>query len=495
MKVVLVLAMTIGLVSARCPNDCSGHGSCSAGSVCNCRRNFAGNDCSQRICYEGLAFIDNPLGDINANNKVDIVLQSHYQHQNNLINEKYPANYGLARTDNKAEWNEAHFYAPCSNRGTCDSTTGQCACFPGFEGEGCVRTSCPNNCGAHGECVLIDNDADVHGETYDSWDAQKTQKCVCDAGYTGPNCNQKQCVMGVDPIENLYTNTDSVWKIEWKQLSTTGAKLPNGNVHFTISYSDDFGDVWTTSAITIEYNIASGKSTPTFMLGTPSTTDLSLDSFEPTYIAEQVNASIQALPNDVIRDSFVWAVQHDGTKLLHAYPYPNTALTSFKNTDLETAAGAVNSDKKKNTAGGKSLYVNDQKYRMPLWKANTAGAIATAYNCAKNSLCLFVKLNEPKGSKNMVVNYKFSAKSGTTKLEEQYGTDKSALGIVSVKEVGSDRVWSTALDGSPTIAFASTTKLHVCSKRGLCDYSTGTCKCFTGYSGHNCGKRNVLGLA
>jgi hypothetical protein len=488
MKLILIVALTLGLVSARCPNDCSGHGTCSAGSVCQCWKNHAGNDCSQRLCYQGLSFIDTPLGDINANNALDIVLQANYQKTNGLVNELYPADYGLARLDNKAEWNEGHFYAECSGRGKCDTTTGQCACFPGYEGEGCVRTTCPNNCGSHGQCVLIDISADVESESYDSWDAQKTQKCKCDPGYTGPNCNQKQCVMGVDPIENLYTNTDSVWKIEWKKQSATTDL--NGDVHFTITYDDDFGDSWTTAAITLLYSATK----PVHQTETRTTSDLISESFNKNYIAEQVNASLQALPNDVIRESYVWAVQHDGSKLTHAYPYPDNSITKFNNSDLESSLATSTTDKSKSTATGKSPYTNDAKYRMPFWGNNDA-TIAKAFNCASNSLCLFVRLNEPKGSKNMVVHYKAQNNASSVKAADVYGNSNSVAGktVVEVSEVGSTRAWSTVMDGSPTINYNSNKDLHVCSKRGICDYTTGTCKCFSGYSGYNCGKRNSLG--
>jgi len=38
----------------------------------------------------------------------------------------------------------------------------------------------------------------------------------------------------------------------------------------------------------------------------------------------------------------------------------------------------------------------------------------------------------------------------------------------------------------------SDARLHVCSKRGLCDYTTGMCNCFAGYTGAGCGSQNAL---
>merc|ERR1719440_637262 len=61
-----VLALCLGLTTASCPNDCSGNGECNVYSACDCYRNWMGADCSERVCYFGVAFVDTPQGDLNS---------------------------------------------------------------------------------------------------------------------------------------------------------------------------------------------------------------------------------------------------------------------------------------------------------------------------------------------------------------------------------------------------------------------------------------------
>ena len=56
---------------------------------------------------------------------------------------------------------QAHSPAECSDRGTCNPTTGVCKCVDGFAGAACERTTCPTNdpqidCSGHGKCVNMD---------------------------------------------------------------------------------------------------------------------------------------------------------------------------------------------------------------------------------------------------------------------------------------------------------------------------------------------------
>jgi len=517
---------------------------------------------------------------------IDTDQQIQYQFANGLVGEQYPNAYGLARTDNTKEWNEGHFYQECSNKGICDRTTGQCACFPGFEGEGCRRITCPNSCSGHGQCVNMM----VSNAKYWAWDQAKTVQCECDPGYTGADCSLRKCALGSDPISTVYVNDHSVYKIQFGAVQGKSlAETPNGEMHFTISYKDDYGDVWTTSANTMYYQAqpqvaagargrrllaaksqgklafnpqgADGANTPTISLpffmnpsayakivdvheanlaDPTSTKGMKLAelynqkfSFDRSFISEQVNASIQALPADTVRHAYVHTAYNEMSGK-NVMVYPSMAVPDFSTIadgksfeDFDTkfgsaacsaddggAAGCANKGKFKN---GQSIAVNDINYRFPYWIAEGstsdqgAAAAAKAYtNCDEAAVCVFITLPEAVGTKVMNVNYKFkpsivALKGGKsddfvadsyqlTKMPEVSShSGPGSLGYVTVKEVGTSRNWHKLIDGTPIIKFNSNTPLYACSRRGLCDYETGECKCFAGYSGYKCQSKSVLG--
>jgi len=219
MKVVALLLLSgLAAVSASCPNDCNGHGSCNVYSACDCYRNWMGADCSERVCYFGLAFVDTPAGDVNTDGLISGDTGIRTRMSNAETYEIYPwyagwggthysvragAGTGAAAGNLKAEvatsggaGGEAHFYKECSNKGICNRQSGECECFPGFTGEGCTRTACPDDCSGHGTCTrMVDK-----SPAYRGWDLYATQECSCDPGYFGPNCSLRKCPMGDDPV-------------------------------------------------------------------------------------------------------------------------------------------------------------------------------------------------------------------------------------------------------------------------------------------------------
>ena len=537
---VAAFGAVVAQVAARCNNDCNQRGVCNSGSTCECDRGFVGNDCAERLCYFGEAFIDSPLGDINADQTVDTDLQVHFQHANAPVGEQYDPAYGLARDTNTDSWDEGHFYRECSNKGTCNRATGECECFPGFDGAGCTRQVCPDDCSGHGMCV----GASHTDSAYLAWDLTHTQKCVCDPGYTGPSCSLHKCPVGVDPISNVYVNTDSIWKIEFNQITDTvlatslgGNHLPNGPVHWTLTYTDEMGDEWTTSAVTSYYQTkcadvntntdvtASCVSSPfhsnprndptddTVAVDISTGSDIAAafygDSdftFDPSFIAEQVNASIKALPNDITRDAYVW-VAHvpTGTDDDNYLVYPSFGVAShtFSEADACSASGATGCLFETAFSTGASKAVNDAKYRFPYFTEleNAVPTLVTSEDvtqCPTGAVCIFIRLPTSRGNQALAVSYKYKAEiraSGTLvgEYKEAVGVNDDASNLVVVEEVGSDRFWSVNTDGTPRISYDSDTELHACSRRGLCDYETGLCECFLGYSGYRCDQRSVLG--
>jgi len=178
MRAFLLLAV-VGLAVASCPNSCNGHGRCGQYDQCTCFPRWTGADCSERLCKEGFAW------------------------------------------SNGDEYNP-HGWVECSNQGICDRATGQCQCFPEYEGAACQRSSCPNSCSGHGTCELA-KDLSIMPST--EWDYWKIQGCRCDGGFTGPDCSQRLCPLGDDPLTVPSPSPaplpGQVWEFQLSASATT----------------------------------------------------------------------------------------------------------------------------------------------------------------------------------------------------------------------------------------------------------------------------------
>ena len=175
---------------SNCPNQCSGHGTCSlptstgstgAGTLsttlglCTCDTGYEGPACSWRPCPKGISWFDAAT----ANNVA---------HRTNAI---------------------------CSGIGICESNNGQCSCPNGYTGDACQRQDCEADsdvqCSGHGRCRSMFYVAENHGPpattsaklkagpVYANWDAHKLRDCLCDWGYTGSFCQYQMCPKGDDP--------------------------------------------------------------------------------------------------------------------------------------------------------------------------------------------------------------------------------------------------------------------------------------------------------
>ena len=202
--------------------------------------------------------------------------------------------------------NTAHGYAECSNAGKCDRSTGKCACLDGFMGPACQSMSCPLTasggaenvatwCNGHGMCQSAASiAAQDFNNSYATWDAQVPPSpccsslpepylapilenpapylllapcptptflyltrrhprpqinfgCVCEPGYFGPNCLQRTCKVGFDPvIAKDFTYRYANWSLLFLYPITTATFVGN----FSLRFFDYNGQPWLTEPIT-----------------------------------------------------------------------------------------------------------------------------------------------------------------------------------------------------------------------------------------------------
>merc|ERR1711988_1476603 len=276
----------------------SGHGVCGAHSRCTCYANWQGYDCSERTCAYAKAWVD-------------------------------------VAFDNK----KAHDYAECSNRGLCDRKSGECKCFDGYTGDACRRIACPEDCSGHGTCETTaefgaKTEATPHesiadewynelgDETdpgvmlglnkYAGWDAHKTRACKCDGGWTGIACNQRMCPKGDDPLTT--ESADGVTEKYEVQSITVGdgrdGKKADG--FFTLSFTDAYGNDWTTRPIRI--------TDPDMVPATTGNANTDVSNAQDV-TALEVRAALMEIPNHVFDDVEVnWASVNE------KYDSSNTAV-------------------------------------------------------------------------------------------------------------------------------------------------------------------------
>jgi len=161
---------------------CSGNGNME-GTMCDCFVGYSGPTCEKRDCPTGNAWAD------------------------------------IATADDTA-----HAPAECSNMGKCDYTVGVCVCQPGFEGQACERLSCPSSCNNFGKCMSMQRFAALpkHGMDYSQvWDSRRIFGCMCDDGHASYDCaDPRVCPTGDDPMTTDDENEVQYFKCDVEDLET-----------------------------------------------------------------------------------------------------------------------------------------------------------------------------------------------------------------------------------------------------------------------------------
>jgi len=365
---ILVIVSLAASANAACDNQCSGHGTCLIDDVCQCYDNWGvglsldTGDCSERVCPFELAWVDTP--------------------------------------DKNGAF---HRYAECAGRGICNRDSGECTCFDGYEGKGCQRTTCPNDCSGHGTCEYMEdmvfgatwNDYsnryfmdDAKSFPYTNWDNQKVRGCVCDAQYGDIDCSKRMCPYGTDvlDIRQDYTLTNQKYQVQQLKFRTSNDFGSLNSKTFALTFKSRLNETFTTIPINFKED--------------------DMNDF-----IHDVQLALLNLPNRVI----------DGI----------------------TVAGAL--------------------------------------DISQNLITLSITFNgnNVQGPQHMITVEDYECSNGCTPKID--GLDLQSR--VNFQMYGSPNATETVLADFNSFE---------CGRRGKCDYATGLCNCFTGYTGDNCNTLTTL---
>jgi len=434
-RLLLALALVVS-ASAVCDNACSGHGTCMTDDVCKCYDNWGvgmshdSGDCSERVCPFELAWVDVP---------------------------------------DKA--GTFHKYAECAGRGICDRGTGECACFDGYEGKGCQRTTCPNDCSGHGTCEYIEdmafaatwNDYDNRGFKHDakkfslhSWDSGKIRGCVCDAQFGDVDCSKRMCPYGNDVLDirddllvpTKYQQQNLIFSsVDHQNLASSpvGVDTLKGET-FALTFKSRLNETFTT--IPIVFDATSITVQDDLAVHAVAATSRGRGAAGNDFLND-VQLALLNLPNRVIDGVTVTAQRH------------SSALHTF-----DVNGNYVQNDNGL-TSGGDQDGLGDQTAAQ--------GATATAM---QDILVLTVTFtgDAVQGPQHLLAVEDYECNDGCTpkltglSLEYRYNHKSSNVTERILADYNS----------------------YECGRRGKCDYDTGLCECFTGYSGDNCNSLTTL---
>ena len=436
-----VLSAMVSSVYGACDNACSGHGTCTLDDVCKCYDNWGiglahdSGDCSERVCPYELAWVDTP-------------------------------NY-LGRV---------HKYAECAGRGICNRESGECACFDGYEGKGCQRMSCPNSCSGHGTCEYIQDLP--YMKTYSEW--ANSNKAI-----DATNSDGEGSFSRVAPVNaaGVSSTSDSAYAtfghygfkadaktFDYRNWDTKKARACVCDATYgdfdcskkMCPYGTDVLDFRLNSVYDANYQIQKIKFVP-IAGGVKSLTGRTFALQFISKLNETFSTIPIVFPNIETADPINDAVSDIQLALLQL---PNRVIDGVT-VSADPAAGATLDDE-----------ATSFSFKITFTGASVQGPqhplVVLADECQRgctpqiDGLLLETRVDITGGAT--------VEKQGSAVYEGDYIQSQS----------------TTLLGGKGLQSGKVDYNSYECGRRGKCDYTTGLCACFNGYTGESCNIQTTL---
>lgn len=469
MKIVLLLALVAGAV-ASCQNGCSGHGHCGLYDMCKCYGNWEGNDCSGRVCPYEKAWVDTPIAT-----------------------------------------NDAHNYARCANKGECDGKAGQCKCWEPFEGKGCRRMACPNQCSGHGTCETIaelgaGNKCDwdplayaaktdcVHaslGHTLTNpisygtkttadmpsvWDSTKIQGCKCDPGYSGSDCSGRTCPSGDDPLRHLTGTTSQSAQSNHKFTLTIDASGATASTYFEAQASSA--------------SLTAGMGPSTFVLAFE-------DTFGEKWFTRPIPLYVDGTCDDEGTCPLKWRKKFvtDFTTMFGECPSPELHQGCAVDGDCTGSCGSIA------TVNNAALILghNIRAALLDLPNGAVTGEAVNPRTGEKDSSALKVACASS-AAKVVACTIEMNSSHNSGSLSNKLSCENAGCmheGVSSAANPGGCSPKYQGLGATPATCLVTDTNVgtsdyDTCSGRGACNGADGVCECFDGFTDEDCSVQTVL---
>ena len=278
---------------------------------------------------------------------------------------------------------------------------------------------CPNDCSGHGVCRTL-HELD---DTYSAWDAHASQQCVCDGGFTGPDCSKRMCPVGADPIEMAQVVDWSVQGIYFRTLTVAESFTNDFNnvvefvedkpqvVYYTATFEDEYGDSWTTSMNSVDYltECQTFDDAGVQRANCIATPDVSSTADVHGFIqgvADSLNTSLAHLPPGAFPGGFVWAA---APELAHKESDGSACDLADTAQQCGTDGYVEQTQLVTYPVDGDAAYVNSLDFRLDTNIVTACDWDSTmdfdGANTDKFGLCLFVKMPAPGVRQPLKVNF------------------------------------------------------------------------------------------